>query len=48
MRGLNRQKVVEDVLSKSNVSIKKYANLLDSSGVEDVPKEATIRKAVSQ
>ena len=48
MRGLNRQKVVEDVILKSNGSSKNYVNLLDGAGVKDVPKEATIRKAVSQ
>ena len=47
MRGLNRQKVVDNVLLKSNGSSKNYASLLDGAGVEIVPKEASIRKAVS-
>ena len=48
MRGLNRQKVVEDVILKSNGSSKNYVNSLDGAGVKDIPREATIRKAVSQ
>ena len=33
---------------KSNGSSKNYVNLLEGAGVKDVPKVATIRKAVSQ